>query len=521
MNGETTVDRDRSDCLNCVRIWARDGRRDALLGLAIKPELCEEPYRALLVEIHRLYHLERFEFDIADVPGELRRAGKIAQAETLESLIAELSREGDVDPKPEEPPKDLWPDPLDSAAYYGLAGEIVKAIEPDTEADPAGILIQTHVAFGSCVGRKPNFVVERDVHRTNLFAALVGETSKGRKGTSWGRSRSLFQRAGADVELWTRERVIPGGLSSGEGLIWLVHDPIWKVNKDGEEQLVESGVADKRLLVVEAEYAKVLRVVGREGNTLSSYVRCAWDGGDLQSCTKNSPAKATGAHISVIGHIVAEELRRYLLESEAAGGWANRFIHVCVRRSKLLPHGGSAMTDDVEGRLASRLGEAIEFAKRVERMVRSPEADREWEAVYPELTSGWPGMFGAITARSEAQVLRLSMTYALLDQSVVIRPEHLRAALALWEYAEASVRFVWGNALGDPIADEILEELRNARDHEVDRTQIRNLFGRHKATTEIDRAIFLLVRLRLIRVFNVETDGRPRQVLALGGTTNG
>jgi hypothetical protein len=41
-----------------------------------------------------------------------------------------------------------WP-LIDQAAYYGLAGDVVRAIEPHSEADPNGILIQLLAAVGN------------------------------------------------------------------------------------------------------------------------------------------------------------------------------------------------------------------------------------------------------------------------------------------------------------------------------------------------------------------------------------
>ena len=70
----------------------------------------------------------------------------------------------------------------------------------------------------------------------------------------------------------------------------------------------------------------MLKVMTREGNTLSPVIRSAWDSGDLRSLTKNSPARATGAHVSIIGHITKDELRRLLTETESANGFANRFL---------------------------------------------------------------------------------------------------------------------------------------------------------------------------------------------------
>ena len=74
------------------------------------------------------------------------------------------------------------------------------------------------------------------------------------------------------------------GLASGEGLIWEVHDPIEEtkpIRKGGrhtgeyETIIANQGEADKRLLIIEGEFANVLKVMGREGNTLSPIIRCA------------------------------------------------------------------------------------------------------------------------------------------------------------------------------------------------------------------------------------------------------
>ena len=54
---------------------------------------------------------------------------------------------------------------------------------------------------------------------------------------------------------------------------------------------------DKRRLVVEPEFAQTLKVLAREGNTLSAIVRQAWDGEPLQTIVRNDPLRATGAHI--------------------------------------------------------------------------------------------------------------------------------------------------------------------------------------------------------------------------------
>lgn len=87
---------------------------------------------------------------------------------------------------------------LPPAAYHGLAGEILNAIDPFTEAAPAALLAHVLVAFGVRIGRKPHFMVQHDRHVPRVFALVVGQTAKGRKGTSWGTPRALFGRTEKD-----------------------------------------------------------------------------------------------------------------------------------------------------------------------------------------------------------------------------------------------------------------------------------------------------------------------------------
>jgi len=396
-------------------------------------------------------------------------------------------------------------------ALYGLAGDVVRTIGPETEADPVAILVQTLVAFGSVIGREPHCSAEADYHALNEFAVLVGATSKGRKGTSAGHVRRLFMKV---AEEWPRQR-IQAGLSSGEGLICAVRDPIVKreaIREKGkptgeyQDVVVDPGVSDKRLIVLEAEFASTLRVLGREGNTLSAIIRQAWDSGDLRVLTKSSPAEATGAHISIVGHITRDEFLRYLDSTESGNGFGNRILWCCVKRSRALPEGGQVKEAALNA-LAKRLQKAIEKARNVKEITRDEEARAIWYKVYPELSEGKPGLLGAMTSRAEAHVMRLSAIYALLDRSAIVRAEHLKAALALWGYSEASARFIFGYALGDPLADELLELLR-ARPEGLTRTEISNHFGRHKAAYEIKRALKLLAEQGLATWEEGDTEGR-------------
>jgi hypothetical protein len=325
-------------------------------------------------------------------------------------------------------------------------------------------------------------------------------------------------------EGWDRERVL-SGLSSGEGLIYTVRDatrrrePIKEKGRVVDYQDVEEdpGVSDKRLLVVEPEFSNTLRVMTRDGNTLSVRVREAWDSGQLRAMTKNSPAVATGAHISIIGHITRDELERCLTATDAANGFANRFLWICVRRSRVLPFGGQVHRVDFAPALRE-LAEAVAFARECGEMAWSDEARPRWAAAYTTLSEGKPGLLGAIVGRGEAQAMRLACLYALLDRSAWIMPEHLEAALALWDYAERSARYIFGEALGDPDADRLLAALRSAPPG-LTRTQIReDVFQKHKASSEIARVLGRLLEYGIVRMEKVETGGRPAEIWHAAGS---
>jgi hypothetical protein len=337
-----------------------------------------------------------------------------------------------------------WPKQLQPEAFHGVAGELVETIDPHTEADPAALLVQLLIAFGNVVGRGPYFTAGADQHYPNEFAVLVGASSKGRKGSSWSAIQYIVGKADSE---WLNG-CVQTGLSSGEGLIWAVRDEISaeeaiRIGKErritGYQTVVKDhGITDKRLMVVEPEFAAPLRVSERDGNTLSAVVRQAWDTGRLRVLTKNSPARATGAHISIIGHVTKDELLKYLTDSEAGNGFANRFLWFVVKRSKFLPDGGELHTVDFEP-LLRRLNDAIQFGRAAGEIKRDQEAGELWREVYPQLSRDRVGLWGAVTSRAEAHTLRLSCLYALLDCSAVVRVPHLAAALEVWRYCEELV----------------------------------------------------------------------------------
>jgi hypothetical protein len=449
-----------------------------------------------------LTHLNGCDSPIGEPIEELPAIGTSDKTSAAEKTDTPASCSSPL-PRPAE-----WPT-LAHEARYGLAGEILNTLEPETESDPVAILSQVLVAFGNMVGRGPHFQVEGNAHFPNLFVCLVGESSHGRKGTSFSRVMQLMKYA--DPE-WCNGCVL-AGMSSGEGLVWAVRDPIFKRHVQRhkgsvigcQDIEVDAGVADKRLLVNESEFAQILRVMQREGNSLSPTIRQAWDTGMLRTLAKNKPGRATDAHISIAGHITRPELAKYLKYTEVLNGFANRFLWPCVRRYRLLPEGGAAL--DLSP-LGTSLRQAMDKARQIRTMSRSTIAAALWREEYQKLSAERPGLYGAVTARAEAQVLRLSMVYALLDGSSVIDEAHLRAALGLWAYADASAKLVFATedrttgrnkASGKPLSglepDDLVGMVRAKLQQAPDgltRTQVLDAFSRNLAADQLAKALAAL-----------------------------
>ena len=178
-----------------------------------------------------------------------------------------------------------------------------------------------------------------------------------------------------------------------------------------------------------------------------------------------------------------------------------------------MPFGG-ALDDETILELGRRTGAVIAAARNAGRITMT-DAKEAWRRVYPDLSAGRSGLLGAITNRAEAQAIRLALLFALLDGRAEISPAHLRAALAVWEYADASAEYIWGTALGDPTADDILRLLRSAGDTGKTRNEIRDHFGRNRSADEIGRALArLATECKAISSQrpSAATGGRPAEV---------
>jgi hypothetical protein len=354
-----------------------------------------------------------------------------------------------------------WPRDMDQAAFIGLPGDFVRLVGPHTEADVVALLANFLVAGGVLFGREAWTEADGRRHYPVEFLMLVGQTGAGRKGTASARTLPIMDRV---EEGFSAQRVI-SGLSSGEGLIKGISP------KDGE--LILPGDT-RRYLALLPEFASLLSVMRRDGNTMSAILREAWDGNRLRVLTRKDPLDADGVNLSVIAHVTPEELLNNLTATDRANGFANRFLPLLVRRSQFLPEGGGDVNLST---IVTRLQEAVRTAKGRGRIQRDEAARELWADEYRRITQSRDGLRGALCGRAEAHVLRLSLLYALFDLSSAIRPEHLRAALAFWDYCERSIEHIFGGVTGDVDGDKILAALAGGP---MTVTELRRLFQNHR-----------------------------------------
>lgn len=364
-----------------------------------------------------------------------------------------------------------WPSSL-PFEQMGNAGKIAMLASHGTEIDPHAILFSLLTVAGGVIGSDVHLFVGESRHYCRLFSVLVGASSRGRKGSSLSPLLAIFNEADKDFPSIKTS----GPLSSGEGLLWRIRDESEEVDKDGMP--TDPGVEDKRLIILDGEFAGALRAMKRETNTLSAILRSAWDDGNISPLTKTKPVRVTNGHVCFVSHITTPELHTCLSESDAVNGFANRILWICVRRQGSVPF-PERLSQESRKEIEAILSKSLLVAKKTQEMTLSPDARELFGTAYPILTQERPGLYGSATSRAEAQTIRIAMILALLEGSGVIRREDMVRALHCWRYAEESARFIFGDREPDQRANRILKFLETGEKTQTEITH--QLFQKNKA----------------------------------------
>lgn len=433
------------------------------------------------------------------------------EKQLMDKVLAEAARftpEEEVDNHRNAP----RPDP---ACLYGLVGEIARA-GADTEANPFAIAANALAYLSCAVGRGPYMPVGNVWHHARLFTLHVGRSGRGRKGDAV----SLITRIDRAVRTMDKDaapQVHRGGLSSREGLVYLIHDGFM----EGKNEV--PAIVDKRLWVVESEFANVLHQGKRDGNTLSAALRDCWDGVSIKPATKTNRLFTTDPHLCLSGAITPNELHSLLASRELTNGFANRFMVLWAERTGLISFPRAASQTEVDA-LATRVVEVLDFcssSRWVEkdhlRVEFSTGAARRYDELYRnELNHNSHGeRIAALVERRAPMLLRIAMLLALTDCTSRIEVHHIDAALAWVRYSVESVKFIFSTAQDEAQAvetnehaDKILAFLKGKA--RATRKQITSdCFQGHVTKDSIDAALDELLTATP-PIIEVETQPRPK-----------
>jgi putative DNA primase/helicase len=224
-------------------------------------------------------------------------------------------------PRDADGPAPLSPPSMPPEGFPGILCDVVNAACASSEAHPVAVAANFIAWFACCIGRGPFQRIGDAVIHARPYMLICGKSGKARKGTAENTAREIYRRADVMLrqQLGNKDvlRFHAGGMSTGEGIAWAIRDAR---EADDKGKGGDDGIHDKRLVVIEPEFANVLAQVKRDGNTLSPVVRNLWDGRDIEPMTKTAQTKASRPHVVIVGHITGFELREKSTENDAVKG---------------------------------------------------------------------------------------------------------------------------------------------------------------------------------------------------------
>ncbi|WP_242534424.1 DUF3987 domain-containing protein [Saccharopolyspora erythraea] len=395
----------------------------------------------------------------------------------------------------------------DEAMFETFLGDLVRQVQPTSEADPTNILASLLAGTGVHLGGRPHIRVGDDRHPLLVWPMVIGRTGIGRKGAGWSAAKRLLTAADSGFVASN----IHSGLTSGEGLTQAFAD---EDEGDGTEPgkgkprpraLLPSG--DRRLLAFEPEWASVMARMRREGNTLSATLRAAWEGGNLSTLGVTARI-VRDAHVGILTHITPGEFHAKVSHSDMAGGTYNRFLPVFVAQTQFLPAGTGADPALIE-RLAVDLRARLDQGATLGQLGFSDEAAYLWRRLYVEFGgfSTEDGPIEQFLSRAAPNCLRVAGIHAALDGTATIQPPHLVAAAAFIRYAVDSARAVFRKA--DPVLAQLAAFIREAGPQGRTRTEITSDFFQGNAKKpRIDALLERLVADQTIARTQRRPEGR-------------
>jgi putative DNA primase/helicase len=406
---------------------------------------------------------------------------------------------------------------------YGTVGLFAKAAADGKGLDPIAAALACLTWLGTEVSPRIVLQIADSYHPARIFGVHVGRSSRGAKGDSSQLLKKVIRRISKQhSELLGAFH--SGGLSTREGLALQLHDGFTQ----GEQET--PAVTDKRLFVIESEFANIMAQTKRDGNTLSTALRDAFDYPcKIDPMTKTNRISSTNPHIGILGNITPYELASKLSKNEISNGVINRFMLIYSERMANVPF-PPATDNGLVDMLANEFASVIHWAKGSygdssfdlydSQVVATLDnhAKAFWVIVFDELSNPYGGEFiAAATDRRRVFALRLALLFAITDKSLVIQEHHIRAGVEWARFSARTAAYVLGGAGSGDVEtvdktqlDKLMTFLKSKKGF-VSRTDISaDCFKRHISKTKLDGLLQLAIDSQLIE--------RKQQLPKAGGT---
>ena len=388
---------------------------------------------------------------------------------------------------------------LDETALYGPLGEFVKRTLPLSEAPAASLMFQALTMFGNMIGAKthqdiaPGFTVEKAHHRTALYSLIVGDSAQAAKGDSFSQVTNFLSPLDPSWEKFS-------GVQTGEGIIALLADDLLTgetttINGETLYDKRKGGQVDRRALVFEPEFGRVIHTGKRLGSVTKDVIKDLWDGGTTQHITASTQKRVTGVTFSYIAHITEHEMNDDIPKGDFMNGFLNRFMMIHAERTQVLP-AAPGLSRQKSLRILEPLVLAMEYAQ--DEAPEEFEFSNEAMELWIELIHKWADtrtdedIIDAMQARARPNVRRMAMIYAVSCLHDEIELEDLEAAVAMWQYHYDTCGYLFPNFLGDKDATTLFRALQK-NPLGISITDIsQKVFNGNRSTAQIKRAIEFL-----------------------------
>lgn len=397
-------------------------------------------------------------------------------------------------------------------AFYGPLGEATRLFA-HTEADPSAIMMALVVGVGNMIGDGPYVEPVSNIRQhTRLNVLIVGSSAKARKSAAWGQAEHILEMVDPK---WV-DRIM-GGFGSGHILV----DQLSSINNlTVGEDLIQNAF-DKRVLIREDEFVRVLKTVNNEGSIYSAILRSAFDGGKLEvrSRQKTSVVPKGQHHISLVGAITVEELQSTLTNTEAYNGFGNRILYVFARKTKNVAISDEELDETKLLNIVETLRLRVADAQGRGRLYFTDAGKEEWRRVYDELQADDPeGLLGTIIARSDVLTLRLALIFALVDGSNKIDKQHIQAGKAVWDYCRDTAAYVFkkrgnveitgDNKKHDNLKTKMYDEIYNRAFEGMGLSEIKTNVANRNNVMLVDEVIKELIAEGLIESYKISEPGK-------------